>query len=296
MLPDTSGAYSHPVQELRVRPFEKLLFANETLAVGTHRLPSSHPEFESYGPASSFLIVFPRNSTLLEYAGGDRFVGSPAVAPLYNRGQEYRRRKVSDEGDHCDWFAIAPEAGRQLVAKFDRAAADSDRPLTFSHVRIEPHEYLQQRSVVDHLASSGSDALFVEETAIDVCTRVLARAYARRVDEPPSKSQQELAHATSQVLSRTFTRNWSLSRIAAAVDSSPFHLARAFKQTAGVTIHQHRIALRMHASLELLRDTNRDLTTIALDLGFGDHSHFTAAFRKRFGLTPSRYRQRASFS
>ena len=53
------------MQNLRVLPFEKLLFANETLAVGTHRLPSSHPEFESYGPTSSFLIVFPRNSTLL---------------------------------------------------------------------------------------------------------------------------------------------------------------------------------------------------------------------------------------
>jgi len=284
------------MHELRVLPFEKLLFANETLAVGSHRLPSSHPEFESYGPTSAFLVVFPRNSTLLEYAGGDRFVGSPAVAPLYNRGQEYRRRKVSDEGDHCDWFAIAPETLRPLVAKFDRAAADSDCPLTFSHVRVEPRDYLEQRSVVDHLAGAGTDALFVEETTLNVCTRVLARAYERRVADPPSRSQQELARATSQVLSRTFTRNWSLSRIADAVDSSPFHLARAFKQTMGVTIHQHRIALRMHASLELLRDTNRDIGTIALDLGFGDHSHFTVAFRQRFGLTPSRYRERATFS
>lgn len=284
------------MRELRVLPFEKLLFANETLAVGTHRLPASHPEFESYGPTSAFLIVFPRNSTLLEYAEGDRFVGSPAVAPLYNRGQEYRRRKLSDEGDSCDWFAIAPETVRQLVARFDRAAAESDRPLTFSHVRVEPHDYLRQRSVVDHLTGSGRDALFVEETAIDVCTRILARAYERRAGDPPSRSQQELAHAASEVLSRTFAENWSLSRIAAAVESSPFHLARAFRQTTGATMHQHRIALRMHASLELLRDTNGDLTTIALDLGFSDHSHFSAAFRKRFGLTPSRYRRRATFS
>jgi AraC-like DNA-binding protein len=53
--------------------------------------------------------------------------------------------------------------------------------------------------------------------------------------------------------------------------------------------------LRLHASLEMLRDP-RDISSIALDLGFTDHSHFTAAFRRRFGVTPSAYRARASSS
>jgi AraC-like DNA-binding protein len=85
-------------------------------------------------------------------------------------------------------------------------------------------------------------------------------------------------------------------QLARAVGSSPFHLARAFKRTMGVTIHQHRLALRLHASLAMLRDTHDDISSIALDLGFGDHSHFTVAFRRRFGITPSRYRRGATFS
>lgn len=278
---------------LRVLSFEKLLFANETLAVGSHRLPAGDPRFETYGPTSAFFVVFPRNSTMLEYAGGDRFLSSPAVAPLYNRGQEYRRRKISEEGDFCDWFAIAPDALREVVGRYDRAAADSERPFRFSHVRVEPRDYLEQRAVVEGLSSGCVDELLVEEKMLSVVGRLLARAYdAKAVASDRTPKVQDAA----ALLSRTFIENWSLARIAREVGSSPFHLARSFKRAMGVSIHQHRLQLRLHASLAMLRDSRGDISRIALDLGFADHSHFTAAFRRRFGVTPSRYRERATFS
>lgn len=276
---------------LRVLSFERLLFAGDTLAVGSHRLPANDPHFESYGPASAFFIVFPRSSTMIEYAGGERFVGSPAVAPLYNRGQEYRRRRISEEGDFCDWFAIAPEALREVVGQFDPCAADSDRLLRFSHVRVEPRDYLEQRAVVEHLAGA-ADPLFVEETMLGVLGRVLERAYGRRA-VPVLRSQEELARAADAMLARTFARNLPLARMARELGSSPYHLARSFKRTMGITLHQRRLVLRLHASLAMLRDRNDNLSAIALDLGFADHSHFTMAFRRQFGVTPSRWRHRA---
>jgi AraC family transcriptional regulator len=277
---------------LRVLPFEKLLFASETLAIGSHRLPADDPLCASYGPASAFFVVFPRNSTIIEHAGGERFVSSPAVAPLYNRGQEYRRRRLSEEGDFCDWFAIAPETLRELV---DRRAADSDRPLRSSHVRVDPRLYLRQRAVADHLLSGPADALFVEETMLHVFRRLLA---APPVREPAVRSRagRDLAHGAAELLSRTFARNWSLTRIARELATSPFHLARTFKRTLGVTVHQHRLALRLHASLGLLRESPGEISDVALELGFADHSHFTVSFRRRFGITPSAWRKSATFS
>jgi AraC family transcriptional regulator len=271
---------------LRVLPFERLLFTSETLAVGTHRLPADDPRFESYGPASAFLVVFPRNSTIIEHAGGERFVGSPAVAPLYNRGQEYRRRRLSEEGDFCDWFAIAPEALRELVG------SDDERPLRSPYVRVEPREYLRQRAVIEHLSAGGSDALFVEETMTSVFRRLLVE---ERQSCLSGQARLPVLHAT-EILSRKFTSNWSLTRIAHAVGTSPFHLARTFKRVMGVTIHQHRLALRLHESLAMLRDTTDEISSVALDLGFADHSHFTVSFRRRFGVTPSAYRRGATFS
>ncbi|HUR81404.1 MAG TPA: helix-turn-helix transcriptional regulator [Thermoanaerobaculia bacterium] len=267
---------------LRVLPFERLLFASDVLAVGSHRLPADDPRFESYGPASAHFVVFPRNHTIIEHAGGARFTGSPAIAPLYNRGQEYRRRRLSAEGDFCDWFAVAPEALREIVSR------DDERPLRAPFVRVEPRDYLRQRAVVEHLMRGGSDALFVEETMMNVLRRMLAHA--------PPLANADLAHHAAEVLGRTFQRNRSLARIAAELGTTPFHLARTFKRTMGVGLHQHRLSLRLHASLELLRDTREDISTIALDLGFTDHSHFTVSFRRRFGVTPSAYRGGATFS
>lgn len=281
---------------LRLRYFERLLFAGETLAIATHRLPADDPDFASHGPTSGFFVVFPRNTTLLEFAGGERFVGSPAVATLYNRGQDYRRRRISEEGDFCDWLAIAPDTLREVVARFDRRAADGARPLAFAHVRVEPRDYLEQRGVIDHLsAAPAADALYVEESMLTIVARLLARAHRHR-PAPAARRQQELANAAAEVVGKTFAENVSLPRLAGELGTSPFHLARTFKRATGRTLHQHRLLLRLNASLALLHDSGRDLTTIALDLGFADHSHFTSAFRQRFGTTPSAWRRRARSS
>jgi len=59
--------------------------------------------------------------------------------------------------------------------------------------------------------------------------------------------------------------------------------------TRRFTLTQFRHSIRLRMALELLR-SRRGLTEIALDLGYTSHSHFTAAFRNYFGITPSRYR------
>jgi AraC-like DNA-binding protein len=50
--------------------------------------------------------------------------------------------------------------------------------------------------------------------------------------------------------------------------------------------------LRLARALFQLPDAD-DLTTLALDVGFSSHSHFTLAFRRAFGCTPSQFRSRA---
>jgi AraC-like DNA-binding protein len=53
-----------------------------------------------------------------------------------------------------------------------------------------------------------------------------------------------------------------------------------------------RYLTRLRAALaaDRLRAGDADLTRLALDLGFSDHSHFTHAFRDEWGLSPSALR------
>ncbi len=53
---------------------------------------------------------------------------------------------------------------------------------------------------------------------------------------------------------------------------------------------EHILRLRLDKAKELLRNTDLAITDIAMDVGFGSHTHFTRTFSKRAGLTPSAFR------
>lgn len=85
----------------------------------------------------------------------------------------------------------------------------------------------------------------------------------------------------------------SLSDLAADIGVSAAHLSHSFKQCEGMPLYRYQTELRLARALERLPESP-DITALAFDLGFSSHSHFTAAFRARLGMSPSQYRAFAS--
>ena len=81
----------------------------------------------------------------------------------------------------------------------------------------------------------------------------------------------------------------SLAAIAAQLRVSPNHLTQSFTRAEGVPLYRYHLRLRLQRALERLPRCD-DLTQLALDVGFSSHSHFSEAFRRHFGMTPSAYR------
>jgi AraC family transcriptional regulator len=82
----------------------------------------------------------------------------------------------------------------------------------------------------------------------------------------------------------------SLGELAALCGCSPFHVSRAFRETAGVSLRRYIGRLRTRVAAERLAAGARDLTSLGLDVGYADHSHFTNSFRREWGVPPSRFR------
>lgn len=82
-----------------------------------------------------------------------------------------------------------------------------------------------------------------------------------------------------------------LSVISRAMAVSPFHLSRTFSLLANETLQDFITRTRMERAAQLLRDTERSVLDICLEVGFSSTSHFTKLFKKYFGQTPLAYRK-----
>ncbi len=82
----------------------------------------------------------------------------------------------------------------------------------------------------------------------------------------------------------------SLSALSAKASLSPAHFQRTFQAVVGETPKNYVERLRLERAAFRLLIHDERLIDIALDCGFQNHETFTRAFRRRFGMPPSRYR------
>jgi len=273
---------------------DRVLFATDSVTIGAFRCAAEHPSFRDSGPIRQDCFVFPRTAVVIEHCGARPFVADPTIVTLYNRDQQYERRPVSREGDRCDWFAVSHDVLRDALFLRDRAAADSERPILFPHAPSDAATYLEQRQLfMDALSRSDPgqatpDPLDIEERVIALLDRVLDLAY--RTNGAHALRAEALADAAKRYIAPRIAQRLTLARIASAVQCSVFHLCRSFRCATGLTLHAYREQVRVRRALERIGD-ERDLSRLALDLGYSSHSHFTASFHRAFGVPPSEARR-----
>ncbi|MDX8524557.1 AraC family transcriptional regulator [Mesorhizobium sp. MSK_1335] len=99
-------------------------------------------------------------------------------------------------------------------------------------------------------------------------------------------------HQIQQFLKENFSRKLSLAEMAAVCDLSPYHFARAFSKTFGVSPYQYVLVLRLDLAEKLLAGSRMSITDIADLSGFSSQSHFTTVMRKYRHVTPQQVRTR----
>lgn len=85
----------------------------------------------------------------------------------------------------------------------------------------------------------------------------------------------------------------TIENIATSVGLSRRQLERLFFVEAGMSPAQTYIQLRMKKAQSLVKHTNATFVDIANDVGFNNASHFSRAFRRLYGISPSKVRAAA---
>ncbi|WP_232463336.1 bifunctional transcriptional activator/DNA repair enzyme AdaA [Tumebacillus avium] len=127
-------------------------------------------------------------------------------------------------------------------------------------------------------------------TSDDAITHGLRACKRCRPEE--TVPQNELAQAVLQLLESRYAAPLTLQTLADHLHISPYHLQRTFKKATGQTPAEALTQIRISAARQLLTSTDLPLTTIALQVGYQNLSHFSYVFHKETGTTPSDYRRR----
>jgi AraC-like DNA-binding protein len=84
-----------------------------------------------------------------------------------------------------------------------------------------------------------------------------------------------------------------VDEMAAAAGLSRAHFSREFRRAFGESPHGYLLTRRLERAAALLRNTDRPVAEICLDVGLASVGSFTTSFKRTFDKTPTAYR--ASF-
>ena len=64
-----------------------------------------------------------------------------------------------------------------------------------------------------------------------------------------------------------------------------------FRQKSGKTLRSYCNDLKLEDARTMLTDTDLSVTDIAMETGFNDVSYFIYMFRKKYGVSPYKYKK-----
>ncbi len=209
---------------------------------------------------------------------------------------------IIPEGSSSRWDIPKPVDVVQLYlphTTLKRVAdeADTDAPINLLERTGHPDPITSRLllSAADSLEGNGAlDTLFRHQLTDILPTRVLAAH-----NGSPATIQPTMGGLSPKVLRRAIERlrsdsdaDVSLAALASEAELSRFHFCRAFKESTGLSPHAWLRQYRLERAMNMLRDHDASVVSVAAALGYSSQTAFAAAFRKLTGETPSDWRRR----
>ncbi|KOF57984.1 AraC family transcriptional regulator [Clostridium sp. DMHC 10] len=137
------------------------------------------------------------------------------------------------------------------------------------------------------------------ELSIKGCTfkliALLLRNYIARIYTPKELNSKiiklkQFSEALNYI-ENSYTKQITLDELATLSHISTYHFCRLFKESTGQTVIEYINNLRIKKAKVLLKESNLNMTEIALSCGFNDANYFSRIFKKNTNMTPSEIRK-----
>jgi AraC family transcriptional regulator len=252
------------------------------------------PVHDVVGPMTDHVVMtFPAGSQRFERRTGrsvDNGTARPGVISIISAGSS-SRWDIPQPLNVVQLYL--PQTTLERVASEANVVGPRDLLDRSAHSDLITSRLLM--SAADSLDGSAAlDMLFRHQLMDLLATRLLS-AHAGA----PTKLLPVIGGLSPAALLRSIERlrsdsdsDVSLAALASDVGLSRFHFCRAFKESTGLSPHAWLRQHRLEQAMNMLRDTDTSVVSVAAALGYASQTAFAAAFRKLTGETPSDWRRR----
>lgn len=94
-----------------------------------------------------------------------------------------------------------------------------------------------------------------------------------------------------EIIRQNLDKPITCEEIARQVFLNSEYLSRMFKKKTGKNLSNYIIELKMEEAKKQLETTEKSISSISIELGYGNFSHFSKCFRKVCGVSPQEYRE-----
>lgn len=257
--------------------YRRTLHHNQVIKVENSSVSAADPAPAGY--ENQYQVVLPYLG-LFEYSVGSRTCQVDTASTLFvSPDCEFSDAHPLPGVGHAGIIiSLSPELVEEIVFETGSSEAFSDMVRPSTHrLKLITHHMMR---AIDEAA----DPLFADELTM----AALCEAFSTEPKGAP-RGSRAVEKAKLLLHSREGER-LSLTEIAEEVGVTGIYLTQEFTRVEGIPLYRYQLQLRMNRALLELHHCE-DITRLALDLGFSSHSHFTSAFGRHFGITPSEYRK-----
>jgi AraC-like DNA-binding protein len=234
-------------------------------------------------------LVFPYRGVYLRHVGRDQAVADANQVLFFNADEGYQVSHPREGGDSSLSLALSEPVLQELAPRPLLSGRETIR-FRSQHLRIDPRAQALV-AVLRHSLDNGTiEPLEAEGLVLTLVSRSLGPRTSH--ESGATRSRRRLADRVKVLLASDLSRRWSLAEIAKHIGGSPVYLTQVFRQTEGIPLYCYHLRLRLARALDLIAAYD-DLSTLAADLGFSSHSHFSSAFRQAYGRSPTIFKQSA---
>lgn len=189
------------------------------------------------------------------------------------------------------YFKRFIECGNPLMENFFHAIEKKELcMLNKQNLQITPQMHQLVMEITQQDKKGMLQRLFIESKVLELFMLQLEQFISGKPrGNEISKQDVERLHHARYLIEQNIHKPYSLKALSRAVGLNDFKLKKGFRSVFNTTVFGYVYELRMREAKRLLLERQKNIWEIADYCGYANANHFSTAFRRKYGTSPSKY-------